>query len=146
MFETVLWVTDGSTTAERALPAAKSLAQTYDARLVATHVPEIAGANLLAVSAAGETTDAKAVPQQQVEDLKRDGVKAEFASTEMTIRGAAHAIAGLAREVGADLIVVGTRGNSPLVRLLVDDVTQRLLDLAPCPVLAVPANDGGNES
>jgi nucleotide-binding universal stress UspA family protein len=52
---------------------------------------------------------------------------------------AAHAIAEAAEKDGADLIVVGTRGHSALGGLLRGSVTQRLLHLAPCPVLAVPA-------
>jgi nucleotide-binding universal stress UspA family protein len=50
----------------------------------------------------------------------------------------AHGIADIAREVGADVIVVGTRGRSPIAGALVGSVTQHLLHLAPCPVLAVP--------
>ncbi len=37
------------------------------------------------------------------------------------------------------MIVVGTRGRSPLAGLLAGSVAQRLLHVAPCPVLAVPA-------
>ena len=59
----------------------------------------------------------------------------------MTMHGAAHAIAEFARNEGVDLIVAGTRGNSLLVRVLVGSVTRRLLELAPCPVLAVPPED-----
>jgi nucleotide-binding universal stress UspA family protein len=51
---------------------------------------------------------------------------------------AAHVVAEAAREEGADVIVVGTRGRGPLAGLLLGSVTQRLLHLAPCPVLAVP--------
>ena len=50
----------------------------------------------------------------------------------------ADAIAGAARELGADVIVVGTRGRGPVASLLVGSVTQRLLHSAPCPLLAVP--------
>jgi nucleotide-binding universal stress UspA family protein len=52
--------------------------------------------------------------------------------------GPAHAIAKIADEAGADLIVVGTRGESPLTRLLLGSVTQRLLHIAEQPVLVIP--------
>jgi nucleotide-binding universal stress UspA family protein len=139
MFKTVLWATDGSTAAERALAVAKSIAQTYDAKLLVTHVPVVLAGPPHAVDVAQESADrTKAALQQKVEDLKRDGVTAEFALPEMTTHGVAHTIAEFAREEGADLIVVGTQGSSWLVRVLVGGVTRRLLELAPCPVLAVP--------
>ena len=50
---------------------------------------------------------------------------------------AAHMIADLAQKVGADVIVVGTRGHTALGGLLVGSVTQRLLQIATCPVLVV---------
>jgi nucleotide-binding universal stress UspA family protein len=147
MFKTVLWATDGSRAAERALAAARSIAQTYDAKLIVTNVPAVVGGPPLAVSVAQESADAiQAGLQRKVEDLKRDGVTAEFASPEMTTHGTAHAIAEFAREVGADLIVAGTSGNSRLVRVLVGSVTRRLLELAPCPVLSVPPEDEDIES
>jgi nucleotide-binding universal stress UspA family protein len=142
MFKTVLWATDGSTAAERALYVAKSIAQTYDAKLLVTHVPVVLAGPPPAVDVAQESADrTKAALQQKVEDLNRDGVTAEFALPEMTTHGVAHTIAEFAREVGADLIVVGTQGSSWLVRVLVGGVTRRLLELAPCPVLAVPPED-----
>lgn len=145
MFKTVLWATDGSAAAERALPVATSIAQTYKAKLVAIHVGAQVDEDLLApaaVTVVRESADqiSEAV-RRKVEDLKRDGVTAEFASIGMTTRGAAHAIAEFARDTGADLIVAGTGGSSQLVRVLVGSVTRRLLELAPCPVLAVPPDD-----
>jgi nucleotide-binding universal stress UspA family protein len=54
--------------------------------------------------------------------------------------GAAHRIAEAAQEAEADLIVVGTRGHTAFAGLLLGSVTQRLLHVAPCPVLAIPGS------
>jgi nucleotide-binding universal stress UspA family protein len=51
-------------------------------------------------------------------------------------------LADTARDAGADVIVAGTRGHAPVAGLLLGSVTQRLLHIAPCPVLAVPAAVG----
>jgi nucleotide-binding universal stress UspA family protein len=41
--------------------------------------------------------------------------------------------------VAADLIIVGTRGHTALGGLMLGSVTQRLLHIGKCPVLAIPA-------
>ena len=44
-------------------------------------------------------------------------------------------IIGLAREIGADLIVLSTRGHSGLKHLLLGSTAERVVRSAPCPVL-----------
>ncbi len=48
------------------------------------------------------------------------------------------AILDAAKEVGAQLLVVGRRGKRGLARLMVGDATAKVLDRAECPVLVVP--------
>ena len=53
------------------------------------------------------------------------------------------AIAETAGEVGADLIVMGTRGLSGIKHVLLGSVAERTLRTAPCPVLTVKHPDEG---
>jgi nucleotide-binding universal stress UspA family protein len=41
VFKTIIWATDGSASAEKALPVATGLAKTMDAQLVAANVEEV---------------------------------------------------------------------------------------------------------
>ena len=137
MFKVILWATDGSSGAERALQFAKGLAQADGARLVVVHVNEF-----MAGRAAGpvnvDEDEVQAAIQKQVEDLKQGGLKATLQLADVMAGGAAHVIAEIADKEGADLIVAGTRGHGPLSGLLLGSVTHRLLHIAHCPVLVVP--------
>ena len=42
-----------------------------------------------------------------------------------------------ARSIGADLIVIGTRGQGGIKHLLLGSVAERVVQKAPCPVLTV---------
>jgi nucleotide-binding universal stress UspA family protein len=49
------------------------------------------------------------------------------------------AIVATAEEIGADLIVMGTRGNTGLKHVLLGSVAERTIRMAPCPVTTVKA-------
>ena len=55
---------------------------------------------------------------------------------------AASAIVDLAEEIGANLVVMGTRGNTGLKHVLLGSVAERTLRHAPCSVLTVKASSG----
>jgi nucleotide-binding universal stress UspA family protein len=138
MFQVIIWSSDGSEHADRALEYARQLAEANSARLVAVHVKEVTVGRAAGYPIQIDEEEVEQKIQGQTKDLKDAGVDASYEQRNTTAGGAAHAIADAAKEAGAELIVVGTRGQGPISGLLLGSVTQRLLHVAPCPVLAVP--------
>ena len=77
--------------------------------------------------------------RRQADELRTEGLDVTVRIETGAAPGAAGMIADAARSFGADVIVVGPRGHTAIGGLLLGSVTQRLLHVAPCPVLAVPA-------
>lgn len=142
MFNKVIWATDGSEHADRALEFARSLAADSGGQLLAVHCIELTlpgkGPGGRYPIHANENELQEKV-KLQVAELSQDGVRASLQTARTEVGGAAHVISDIARDAGADVIVVGTRGRTALTGLLLGSVTQRLLHIAHCPVLAVPA-------
>ena len=138
MFNVILWASDGSEHSDRALAYARGLAEGNSARLVAVHVKEITVGRAAGYPVQIDEEEVEQKIQGQSKDLKDAGLNVSYEQRGATAGGATHAIADAAKEAGADLIVVGTRGQGPISGLLLGSVTQRLLHIAHCPVLAVP--------
>jgi nucleotide-binding universal stress UspA family protein len=143
MFKSIVWATDGSPAADGALAYAKELAQAAGdgAQITIAHVAE-----------RGHSSGAVFLPRRQEElaiverlkqladELEGDGLKVNLKVKDEPELKPAREIAEIAGEVGADVIVVGTRGVSA-ASLVLGSVTYRLLHDAPCPVLVVPPNE-----
>jgi nucleotide-binding universal stress UspA family protein len=138
MFKTVLWATDGSETAALALPYALGLGEPDRAKLVVAHAREIYVGRAGGYPILADEADLREKIGKQVEELREGGIDATFIVRTCTGGRAARTIADIAKEVGADLIVVGTHGYGRLAGLLLGSVTQGLLHAGVCPVLAVP--------
>ena len=137
MFDTIVWATDGSPNADRALEVAKTLAHDHQASLVVVHVAQhYATKTGLAVYPDEDVVKAKL--EETVQQLAREGFKPSLRIVDHVGPQPAHEIADIAREVEADLVVMGTRGHGPIAGLLLGSVVLRLLHVAPCPVLTVP--------
>lgn len=138
MFDTIVWATDGSENADRALEVAKALARDHGTSLVLVHVAQhYASKAGLAVYPDEDMVKAKL--EETVQQLSRDGFRPSLRLVDHVGPQPAHEIANVAREVGADLVVMGTRGHAPIAGLVLGSVVMRLLHVAPCPVVAVPA-------
>jgi len=147
MYKNVIWATDGSEGADRALAHAKALVAESGGSLSVVYCVEYTlpgkGGGSYPIHANEAETEEKI--DRQVAELSTNGTRATLQKTRSKVGGAAHAIAELATQDHADVIVVGTRGRTPLTGLLLGGVTQRLLHIAPCPVLAVPPEHNSGE-
>jgi len=136
----ILAATDFSPTADRAVRRAAMLARETGADLYLLHV--VHPLNLYA----GQEIDADALDEVALGAAgERMGALAEMLAEHCNIRthaagriGRAHArIAEHARDVQADLVVVGARGENPLVQLLLGSTANRLLRVYSGAVLIV---------
>jgi nucleotide-binding universal stress UspA family protein len=145
MFKTIVWATDGSESADRALPYVKDLAAEDEAKVLVVHCVEyVMGPRSAGVTFHPDEDELQAKIARQVAELKEGGIDAEEKIVGgTTLEGPAHRIARVALEADAELIIAGTRGHTPFASLLLGSVTERLMHVSPCPVLAVPAVRGG---
>jgi nucleotide-binding universal stress UspA family protein len=138
MFRKIVWATDGSAGADHALGFARDLARADSADLVVVHGEQLSAArSSIGYTRRVDEEDLEAKIKRQVSEIAESGI-----SVSVKVIGghapAATLIAEVAEEIGADLVVVGTRGHTPLAGLLLGSVTDRLLHILHCPVLAVP--------
>lgn len=128
MYHTIVLALDGSEGADRAIPVAAELARRDGARIVIAH----AQTRSLETAIRGRL-------DRQVDDLRAAGVPAEVVIAAATIEGReADAIAQIAHDHDADLVVIAGRGRSPFVGAMLGSVTQRLLHVSDSPVLVIP--------
>ncbi len=138
MFNTIVIATDGSHDGERALALARSVAIDTSARLVIVHVTEIVGGKGSLYAMPLDDDLIKVSIHAQVELLRADGIDAQVITQSVRLGGPAGVIADIADSVDADLIVVGSRGRSPLTGVVLGSVSARLQHIAHRPVLVVP--------
>ena len=140
MFTKVVWATDGSEHADRAMGSAVQMAKADGADLLVVHIVE----KLLSGRASGMDTYAnedqvRAKIEGQARTLADEsGLKTSTRFAAVLGNHVGDRIAEIAQEDGGDLIVVGTRGHGALGAMVLGGVTQRLLHVSHCPVLAVP--------
>ena len=140
MFKKVMWATDGSEHADRAMTYALQVAKSDGAELHVVHVVEkLISGRASGLDAFGNENEIKAKVEEQANTLAAEnGMKTSIHIVASMSTQIADRIAEVAQAVGADLIVVGTRGHGALGSLVLGGVTQRLLHVSRCPVLAVP--------
>jgi nucleotide-binding universal stress UspA family protein len=116
---------------------AVELAKRDKAKLVIAHVEQdVAGKGGGPIPATEDEIQAEI--RTLAEEISAGGLETTVEMHNIMLGGPAHLIASIAEASDANLIVVGTRGHSSVAGVVLGSVTQRLLHVAPCPVLAVP--------
>lgn len=127
----LLFCTDFSEHSLRALSYAFSLAMEYNAELTLLNVLE-------EIEDAAKLRDTTAETIRELEKpIPADARNWCAIKTSVRVGKPYQEIIQLALESQADLIIMGVRGRSPLDLALFGSTTQRVIQLGPCPVLAV---------
>lgn len=136
MFKTVLFPIDMSPESQHALARVAELVKHHGSRLVLLSVVE-ASETASGQPASGQTSP-EAVAQllgQAKELLAAQAVEAEVIEREGQ---PAFVICDVADELNTDLIVMGCRGVGLIEEVQEESVTNRVINLSPCPVLIIP--------
>lgn len=133
MFKTVLFPIDQSRDSQEAAETVSNLVKSCQSRLIILSVQEVA---------VGDEEVSQAPPasiDQLLESAKKIfsewGVQAETLHRQGK---PAFTICDVADELGVDLIVMGCRGIGLMEEGATESVSNRVINLSPCPVLVVP--------
>ena len=139
----ILVPTDFSDHADRAFNYAAELAGLYRASLVIGHVYAVpivyAAGEPIAPATPPGPAEIEAELDAGLQALVQRARDAGATDVSVAITGgeAAHEIVRVAREQGADLIVMGTHGRTGLRHLVLGSIAEKVVRLAECPVLTV---------
>lgn len=128
----ILFCTDFSENSERALNYAISATAEYDAELTLLHVLED-------VPSPAKTEEATATATEQLDKLiPQGGRKTLKIKMAVRIGKPYRQIIQFAVEAQIDMVTMGVSGRGALDRAVFGSTTYRVMQLGPCPVLAVP--------
>ena len=138
---TVIVGIDFSAPSRRALDIAVAVAARAGARVELLHVwnpNHLAGSGAVHPELESWILEQKHVLAAQLERWSADAAGSAPVSATVIEGVASRVLPERAHEVGAGLIVVGRRGSANLAHVLLGSVSERVVHLAPCPVLVVP--------
>ncbi len=137
----VLLATDGSSDAALAAQSAIELCEKTGSELHVVHVGEFLPTFYAYTEE--EPTELRATAQrlldEEVERIRTVGGR--IAEAHLRLGRAAEAIVNLSEEIGAGVIVVGSRGLGALRRALLGSVSESVVRHAHCPVFVVRAGE-----
>ncbi len=144
-FKKILVATDFSASSAKAMDAASRLAEVHDARISLCHALEAPDENTLLggslkplIEFSEEQRKAEAALRA---DAKRAGLAERLEDVVVRLHQPGNEVPELAKELGCDLIVVGSHGRTGLHQLAIGSVTDRIVRHSTVPVLVVPLRE-----
>jgi nucleotide-binding universal stress UspA family protein len=135
MFKTVLFPIDQTRESRQAAEVVANVVKTYNSRLIILSVVEIPEEG---EDVNSDMTSAAAIAKL-LEDAKNLFQSEGITSETIERKGKpAFTICDVADEIEADLIIMGCRGIGLTEEGVTDSVSNRVINLSPCPVLVVP--------
>jgi nucleotide-binding universal stress UspA family protein len=136
-FHNILFATDFSDAADRAIPYVKEIARHYDANLVALQVhPPVVNP-----MTPPQTWAADAAAAETLDRMHREHLLSTFVGIPTTVLIEEGGIqTGLQRAIEryhVDLVVIGTRGRTGVSKLLLGSTAEEILRTVTCPVLTI---------
>ncbi len=137
MFETIVWATDGSELADRALEQVRQLAEVHGSRIVAVHANEVLTGRLGGAPVLADEPDIRERIESQVAELRAVGFDARL-EVRSGSADAATLVERAAEDVDADLIVICTHGRGFVTATAKGSMARALCHRSSRPVLVVP--------
>ena len=142
LFSRIVVPTDFSGCSEEAWALARRIAGAVGAEIVLVHVfvePPSYGEASFPVDSVWQVIESARKWVEQELEKWADAARENGISVRTLVRTGSpyQEIVDLATDERADLVVMGTHGRSGMSRLLLGSVADRIIRLAPCPVLTV---------
>ena len=135
MFKTILFPVDRSREAREAAETVANLVKTYNSRLVLLSVVEKGDQETPEAGIMGSEEAVAKLLQGAQSFFAQQSIEAETIEREGM---PSFTICDVADEIDANLIVMGCRGLGLTTEGATESVTNRVANLAPCPVLIIP--------
>ncbi len=140
LYRKILIPTDGSDTANKAVTHAINLAEALNAELHAMYVVDISAFAGLPTEIVWENMKnlLKSESDTAMKYIEKKATEKEIKFEKIVKEGVpAKEIVKTAKEIQADLIVMGTSGRTGLDKFLLGSVAEKIIRTSPCPVLVV---------
>ncbi len=150
--KTILYATDYSENSVAALKYAHKMSEQLETRLVIAHVfdyPTVLGMEGLDEPFPHLEKDAFKLHRSKLEKFCAEHMGNAWQEPNIQLeavknKSILHGIIATADEWNAYLIVVGVKGESGLREVIMGSTTKHLIEKAPCPILAIPADASYN--